>query len=621
MYRYDIYIDPANYNANLIANDAKIVWRKETNGVIFRKDVDGKFSLNRTGNEMLFDKLMSITFCESGMLSIYDSTGLIAQAGFSKKSLSISEDKCRIDIKFEKDDEYTGIYSILEKEVNMLTLDIPVKKVTSINLPLIEYTRYSGYVSSDSYWDIVKNIWRGDGKDKPIIPHGNSTLPPVSLLWVGWNQILDNAQYTLQQNVYKYVYPTPGSAFESTFYTTSFYARQVIYVTRLGEDQSSAPPNSGDPCDKYAWFFDSYDPITGLDKFARRMEISNFVASPNMSYPINKGAVISYTGFYQSDCYSETHRYTRCRKLNDVIKALIAPYFTDFESEFLKSKINPISNKDLSNLLISQKSDCIGTTSDPAIKANITLKGVLTMLQNIFNIFWAIDENGKFRIEHKKYWDNNGSYTVDNNVDNNVDIDLTLVYPTALIGSNEYSFEDNIPIREKFSFMESWRKDFIGKDIDYSDCIKTGDEIEYSATIITTDIDPSLMLSYASKDGFALFHCHSDADDDGAFGIFSEPGTISNMIYENMHLSWANLHEYYWKYGRYLPYGKMNDKQTVFDVRPLKYQKAISFPYCVSEFNPKKLIKTNLGNGIVRSASFSFKTNFITVELEYIDNI
>ena len=70
-----------------------------------------------------------------------------------------------------------------------------------------------------------------------------------------------------------------------------------------------------------------------------------------------------------------------------------------------------------------------------------------------------------------------------------------------------------------------------------------------------------------------------------------------------------------------MPYGTINDKQTDFEIRPLKYQKSISFPYCVSEFNPKKLIKTNLGNGIVRSASFSFKTNFITVELEYIDNL
>ena len=65
----------------------------------------------------------------------------------------------------------------------------------------------------------------------------------------------------------------------------------------------------------------------------------------------------------------------------------------------------------------------------------------------------------------------------------------------------------------------------------------------------------------------------------------------------------------------------MNGKLTDFDVRALKYQIPLSFPYCVSEFNPQKLIKTNLGNGIVKTASFSFRTNFITVELEYIDTI
>jgi hypothetical protein len=65
----------------------------------------------------------------------------------------------------------------------------------------------------------------------------------------------------------------------------------------------------------------------------------------------------------------------------------------------------------------------------------------------------------------------------------------------------------------------------------------------------------------------------------------------------------------------------MNNETQDFTVRPLKYQKEISFPYCYGLFDPQKLIKTNLGDGIVKSASFSFRTNFITVELEYIDNV
>ncbi len=602
MYRYEIYIDPVNYVANLIVNDGKIVWEKKDNGIIFRKRLDGKFSLNRTGNELLFDKLMSITFCESGMLSIYDSTGLIAQAGFSKKSLSISEDKCRIDIKFEKYDEYSNVYSILEKEVNMLEMPIGIKTAISSDInstTQIEYNVILGLIIGQ-FVDVLNRIHN-----------------PTTEEWSGWNGELELAQWGFKSNVSSYPITTdPNEIVYVPVVTT--YVRQIIYVERVGEEQSPTPTNTGSGCDTYSWVFDSYNADTNLDKFVRKVFVDNFTSSTTLSNGIYTH---SYLGELQSDCYSATNRYSRCRKLNDVIKELLLPYFTDFESIFFKTNINPISGKDLSNILISQKSDCIGTTTDPAIKANVTLKGILSMLQNMFDVYWAIDENGKFRIEHKKYWDNNGSYTVANDVD----IDLTVVYPIALIGTNEYSFEENIPIREKFTFMESWRTDFIGKDIDYSECIVSGETIEYSVPNVTTDISQYLLSAYASKEGFCLFHCFSEntgvVGEENSFKVIEEKGELSNIIYENAHLSWANLHEYYWKYDRYLPYGKMNDKQTDFEVRPLKYQKSISFPYCVSEFNPKKLIKTNLGNGIVRSASFSFKTNFITVELEYIDNL
>ena len=606
MYRYDIYIDPANYNANLIVNDGKIVWRKENNGVIFRKEIDGKFSLNRSGNELLFDKLMSLTFCENGTLNISDSTGVIATGNFGKKSLTISEDKCLIEIKFEKSDEYTGIYSILDKEVNIL--ELPLSKYTAVSVDTssdvqIEYNFAVDFIIGE-YLDVLNKIHN-----------------PTSAEWSGWNSDLEAAQWEFKSNVSSY--PVTSDPYAIVYFSVlTTYARQVFYIDRIGTEQSETPGNTGTGCDSYGWVFDSYNAETNQDKFIRKVFVSNFQSSTSLENGIYTH---NYNGELSSDCYNATNSYTRCRKLNDVIKALIAPYFTDFESIFFKSNINPVSGKDLSNLLISQKSDCIGTTTDPAIKANTTLKDILLMLQNMFNVYWAIDDNGKFRIEHKKYWDNNGSYTIQNEVD----IDLTLVYPTALIGSNEYSFEDNIPIREKFSFMESWRKDFIGVDIDYSECIKAGSTIEYNVPVVTTDISQYLLSAYASKDGFCLFHCLSETWNPtvyvwwagSSYKIIEEKGELSNLPYENAHLSWANLHENYWKYGRYLPYGKMNDKQTDFDVRPLKYQKAISFPYCVSEFNPKKLIKTQIGNGIVKSASFSLKTNFITVELEYIDNI
>ena len=612
MYRYDIYIDPVNYVANLIVNDAKIVWEKDDNGIIFRKRPDGKFSLNRTGNELLFDKLMLFTFCEKGILSVYDGNGLIAQGTFGKKSLTISEDKCRIDIKFEKYDEYNCLDKIADKDFNILatSTDYPYIPVHEIKLEygkLYEYVTCYDYICQQS--DFTGNSWT-NFTDITGAPYPQtSCFPSGSFLTFFSNR------YTLDGD-----YIQGGT---NCFNVISTWVQEIKLLPRLGGVQSDTPSN--DPlvlCDKWGWNFSTIVQINGVqyDKFVRFANITG-----NFSAVIPDGGLqlmSPYVVKTELSCTDIIYSFDRCRKLNDVINSMIYECFDNgFKSDFFKNTVNPISGADLSNLMISQKSDCIGTTSDPAHIGILTFKTLMEHLNSMFNVKFGIDVNGDFRIEHKYYWDNNCSYDNYPFGSNTVEIDLTLVYPYSLIGTNEYTFESTIPIRETFKFMEAWNVDFIGTDIDYSECINKGDNITYSASMFTTDVDPSYLDVFASKDGFCIFHCDSKLASDGFYHVLGEVGKLSNTSVKNAHLSWANLHDNYWKYDRYLPEGKMNGKQTEFNVRPLKYQKAISFPYCVSEFNPKKLIKTNLGNGIVRSASFSFKTNFITVELEYIDNI
>lgn len=118
MFTYYIHIDPFDYTVQLQDSDAKIVFEKQT--ILFRKRIDGTFSLNRSGNEPLFDKLKALTFCETGTLSVSDNSGMIIQGTFMKKDLSISEAKCLISIKFDKLDEYSCLDGIQDKEFNIL---------------------------------------------------------------------------------------------------------------------------------------------------------------------------------------------------------------------------------------------------------------------------------------------------------------------------------------------------------------------------------------------------------------------------------------------------------------------------------------------------------------------
>jgi len=615
MYTYSIHIGSLDYVSPLVDNDAKIVWEIE-NEVIYRKRLDGKFSLSRSDSPYLYDKIRAMGYCDTATLTVSNKNGVVIEGSFKKKDLTISSDKCSISIKFDRIDEYTELDTIMDKDVNILTMPILAFTAVSTNLPLIEHFNATGFAYSDSYWvGFGGEGWMGDGCSKPIIPYPEGSIPNSSL-WIGMTSYQEEHQWTFQQNYYKFIEEVPGLG--NKFEITSFYERQVIYVTRVGGEQSPTPSNTGDPCDKYGWVFDNYNQLTNQDIFARKTEISSFIVTPETA-SMNKSDVIMYSGIHTANCYSETYKYTRCRKLNNVIFQILPPSFA-FKSEFFNSTVNPISGADLSNLLIAQKSDCIGTTSNPAIKGILTFKKLMDLLTNMFNVYWAIDSNGDFRIEHKFYWDNNESYFGYPNKIDNVGIDLTAIYPISLEGTAQYSFESNIPIREKFSFMESWRTDFIGTDIDYSNCIKVGASPEHPAPEITTDIDPYLMLAYASKEGFCMFHCNRESNSDESFNVTLDYGKITGQQLENAHLSWANLQDAYWKYGRYLPSGLMNSKETDFYVRPLKYQIPITFPYCVNNFNPQKSIRTDIGDGIIKTASFSLKTEFFTIELEYIDN-
>jgi hypothetical protein len=599
MPQYSIYIEPNTYIVKLNDSDGKIVYEKDNNSVAFRKRLDGKFSFSRSTQIECFDRLMALTFCENGVITVTENSGEIAQGIFMKKDLTISESLCEIEIKFDKKDQYSCLDKIADKEFNILA--------TYFNYPELQAATASVYY---------------DKQYQYLVCSGTTTVNNSFSTIYGWTNL--NHAYEVPYfttlctdgdywNFYENTYTLSGAytaGGPNTFFVETKWFREIKLIAKSGGSTGTPPVPTMLPCDIHAWNFIDEITLHGIvfDRFARSAEIGS-VNKVGTLFSLDEPFILRTT---LADCAYLYKDFTRCRRLTDVINAMIYECFPNgMVSEFFQSAINPISGRDLRNILLAQKSDCIGTTSDPARKGIITFKNLMLYLYAEFQVLYAVDSDGNFRIEHKKYWDNNGSYTVANSVD----IDLTVIYPQCLIGTNEYSFESSLPIRENFKFMESWSYDFIGRDIDYSDCITTGDTISYSASEITTEVDPTLLDSLASKEGFCMFHC----DQDGF--VIKETGALTDVEISNAHLSWANLHDSYWKYGRYLPSGKMNGETTDFDVRPLKYQKPVDFPYCFGEFNPNRLIRTNLGDGGLKKASYSFKTQWITVELEYIDNV
>lgn len=271
----------------------------------------------------------------------------------------------------------------------------------------------------------------------------------------------------------------------------------------------------------------------------------------------------------------------------------------------------------VAHLFMIQKSDAIDpTATNPATKGELTLKGVLELMRQMFRVYWLIDDENYLRLEHWKHW----TFPVG--------LDLTTVPMQARTISRHFieSLQIVIPRHERFAMLEALYEDFLGADITYSGSCVTSDEksaVEQTSAEITTDIahvvnDPTLIDSQ----GFVMVAC--DADN----VVRIEFGALSGALATNAQLSWANLHRDFYTWDRYLPSASMNKQDTIFDDSlPRARQTGVVVQMCASElatFDPKKRVKTMTGQtylndalAVVESVTYNCLGDTVSLNLLY----
>lgn len=202
-----------------------------------------------------------------------------------------------------------------------------------------------------------------------------------------------------------------------------------------------------------------------------------------------------------------------------VIKVLLAQFSTvtfdgttDY-SQFLFSGSDPIGGKDLAMYITPKSNITAGEYQKPAMKAPITLRSVLTMLRNTFQLYWHIDAYGRLRIEHIAFYRNGQSYSGTPTVG----IDLTTMTAPRNgkkwdFGTNEYSFDKvDMPQRYVFKWMDEVTQVFKGNAIMVnSPYVQLDKEEEVSAGDFTSDIDYLLLNGNGvSQEGFAVMTCEA----------------------------------------------------------------------------------------------------------------
>lgn len=296
---------------------------------------------------------------------------------------------------------------------------------------------------------------------------------------------------------------------------------------------------------------------------------------------------------------------------------------TDVTSIILNSSTNPLTNAEnaYKHLILMQQSD-VSSNSDAATKFELSLKDVFDIL-SIMNIKWYIDSNRKMVVEHIKFFENGGYYTQPANV--------PYLYKLPDNASRRLiKYKDDMPPqKESFTQPFSLYKDFVGYDITYPQGCSGDETIEYNFNV-TTDVNGLIVSnpSEISSAGAVLLHTKEDTVTyivNGTpvaitiYTVQTYPTPVANpKQLLNGALAMTILHYVFWRNGRYVETGKMNNVSTNFDsIVPQLVRDDVSIKIKYKQINPLLKIDTELGDAYLFEAEFDIKNCIWNSTIEY----
>lgn len=277
---------------------------------------------------------------------------------------------------------------------------------------------------------------------------------------------------------------------------------------------------------------------------------------------------------------------------------------------------NPITGI-YSEPVIVPKSNVIKSGYDqPAQKALVTLREILTMLRDCYRCYWWIDDDGKLRVEHVKYFELGGSYTGTPEVG----INLTTHYYSRsgkswAEGQNQFTFDKPETVgRYQFGWMDDATLLFDGYPIDIlSQYVNSGTVEEVSISQFSSDVDYILASpSEISKDGFVLLN---PVYASGTYRLPYVSATVGDVTYilQNGYAAfWFLVRYYMWDLPA--PSVRVNNVVTTASgVKKLRRQ-TVRFPYS-GDVVLSKTIRTGLGVGTILRADINLCDNSVEISL------
>ena len=287
------------------------------------------------------------------------------------------------------------------------------------------------------------------------------------------------------------------------------------------------------------------------------------------------------------------------------ILATIDPaiYFeaTTFCSKFLFDTENPVSGdaQALTHFITPKSNIVISDYSQPDTKELITFGNVDNLLKAA-NLWWWIDNQGNFKIEHIMYFKNGRSYDLLNPA---IGVNLTtFIEPrtTKYWGyhTNNYRYtKEKMPEQLTFKWMDDASEYFKGYPIKInSGFVEKGLIPDLSVDKFSSDI--SLAVAFPdnfSIDGFFILSAENIGGD-WTVPFESFPvGTFTNVLVQNGWWSFYYLHDKFWRHN--LPAEDVNINTVDVTAITTKRGKEqdLTFPAGVNP-DPTRLVTSGIGN-------------------------
>ncbi len=306
-----------------------------------------------------------------------------------------------------------------------------------------------------------------------------------------------------------------------------------------------------------------------------------------------------------------------CILLNDIMDFFASNLNLTYTSNFFQDTPGPMTKFTLSQTMVQQISNVRGGW-EWATKGMMTLKDLMTWIRDTFNVFWYIDANGDFRVEHRRYFEYGLSYTYIHVLE----LNLISSYPTDIKNMNRYEWETpEMYRRERWEFPYSLLPDWAEAGIDYPyNSILNNDVMTRNPQWATDLVSIYDRRDELSNEGWVLLDTYLK-DIGGGISIRyvrMYPGAISNNDIQNGWFSTGQLLKSFWTYGRTLRDGEVNGTLTTFEtVKRLKKQVELSIPECCLDLDYNGLYRTELGDGWISEAEYIAKSGTLKLNLIY----